>query len=68
MSVKIAVTWCSIGGVIHGGGDPQRETAIIELRDDQVPEVLKEYIEYDKQCREESQYSYQSVVFSLVKE
>ena len=72
MTVKIAVTMCDVGDAIHGGGDPRRLTSIIELRADQIPVILREYLEEADAIRvmrsEKPVYSYKQVSFSLMEE
>lgn len=70
--VTIAVTVCDCSHVAHAGGDPQRVTAVIELADSQVPEILRAHLEAVAQLKQAAKernmpaYVYESVVFSLV--
>lgn len=73
---KLAVTVCDVGDVVHAGGEPHRTTSIIELREDQIPRNLREYLAKVEKCREWQKqygmghggYTYASVVISLVDE
>jgi len=46
--MKIAVTVCDCSAVVHAGGDPHRETATIELTNNQIPEILRRYVRSKK--------------------
>jgi hypothetical protein len=50
--MKIAVTITDAGMAINIGGPVESETAIIELRDDQIPRVLKRHLEDRRRVRE----------------
>jgi len=71
-AVKIAVTVCDCSHVAHAGGDPQRVTAIIELLDSQIPNVLRAHLLAVARIKEHAKshglpgYIYESVVFSLL--
>jgi len=71
-TLKIAVTVCDCSHVVHAGGDPHRVTSIIELTDNQIPEILKDWLEKFRVIKEKDKfgggYLYESVSLSLVKE
>lgn len=71
--MKIAVTITDAGMAINVGGPAESETAIIELRDDQVPRILRQHMDERKRIADrlaagESRvpHLYQTVAFSLV--
>lgn len=74
MSVKLAVTVCNCDAVVHAGGDVERVTAIVELRDDQIPKILKEYLQSKAKAEEHSKkhnsptYFYSTLAFSILDE
>jgi len=50
--MKIAVTITDAGMACNVGGPVESETAIIELRDDQIPRVLRRHLEERKRIKE----------------
>ena len=70
--MKIAITVCDCTDVVHAGGEPQRTTSIIELPDDKIPAILRNYLEDIAAAKEHQekygkpQYVYKSVSLSLV--
>ena len=65
--MKLAVTICDCGQVVHAGGEPNRETSIIQLRDDQIPAMLRDFVEEKNREREQAgQWCYKSATFSVV--
>ncbi len=57
--VKIVITLTDATLAANIGGDAEKKASIIELADDQIPSILKSYLEYP---------TYQAVSFSLLVE
>jgi hypothetical protein len=67
--MKIVVTVTDVGGVIHCGGDVARKSAIIEIPEDQVPSIVKNYFENERWAKERpNRYTCQTLNFSLLEE
>jgi hypothetical protein len=73
--MKIAVTITDAGMAVNVGGPVESETAIIELRDDQIPRVLRRHLEDRKRVRaavdsgeKRIPYMYQTLSISFVSE
>jgi hypothetical protein len=71
--MKIAVTVTDAGMAIHVGGPVESTTAIIELSDDQIPPVVRRYLESRKEAQKrvankDRSHLYASISFSLVDE
>lgn len=67
--MKIAVTVLDVAQVVHAGGQPEALTSIIELREDQIPPLLKKHLEARQKAREVvGGWMYETVSFSLVVE
>jgi len=70
--VQIAVTVCDVESIIQVGGDAERRTAIITLRDEQIPPILREYLSKKSEVGEWNEtnkipkWFYQTVSFSMV--
>jgi len=69
-TLKIAVTVCDCSHVLHAGGDPHRVTSIIELADNQIPQILREYLKRFELRQESANapFMHESVSLSLVQE
>lgn len=64
--MKIAVTISDVGAAVNVGGVVSVETAIIELTEDQIPNILKQYFDNIEKCKQNKFLSnYQNVMFSL---
>lgn len=50
--MKIAITITDAGMAVNVGGPVESETSIIELRDDQIPRVLRRHLEDRKRVKE----------------
>jgi hypothetical protein len=71
--MKIAVTITDAGMACNVGGPVESETAIIELRDDQIPRILRMHLEGRKRVKDAVDrgekmipHLYQTLSFSLV--
>ena len=69
----IAVTVCNVEDVVHAGGLPNSRTALIQLEDHQVPDILKRFIANrqaveTRRANGHQAWSYEAVTFSLVEE
>lgn len=55
MSVKIAVTVADCGMAVNIGGPINVSTAIIELTDEQVPRILRRYLDDLRRVRQSAE-------------
>jgi hypothetical protein len=67
--MKIVVTVTDVGEAIHCGGDVVRKSAIIEIPEDQVPSIVKNYFKNKRWAKERpNRFTYQTLSFSLLEE
>jgi len=67
--VKIAFTVCDCGHVVHAGGDPDRQTATVEIPEDHVPQIVREFLDAKRQERDDAgRWCYKSCSLSIVVE
>jgi len=67
--MKIVATVTDVGSVIHAGGRAESVSAIIEIPDNSVPEIIKQYFKSKKWASEEkNQHFYKDLTFSLLEE
>ena len=67
--MKIVATVTNIADVVHGGGVPENRSAIIELRDDQIPELIREYLDLEEWASQgKNRFTYRSLQFSILEE
>lgn len=67
--MKIVVTVTDVGSVVHAGGSAESRSAIIEIPDSSVPEIVKQYFKSKKWASEEkNRHCYKDLSFSLLEE
>ena len=67
--MKIIATVCDVAGVVHAGATPESKSVVLEIPDDKVPQLLKQYLKNKKWATEgENRYTYEYLSFSLVEE
>ena len=67
--MKIAVTISDVGAAVHMGGVVSHETALINIPDENIPDILKQYFtNIEKAKKRQNMVNYQDVMFSLFKE
>jgi hypothetical protein len=67
--MRIAFTVCDCSHAVHAGGDPERQTAMVEIPDDNVPQLVREWLDAKRYERETAgAYCYKSCSLSIVVE
>ena len=67
--VKIAFTVCDCAHVVHAGGDPERQTAMVDIPDDQVPKIVRKFLDAKRQeLDDDVRWCYRSCSLSIVVE
>lgn len=67
--MKIIATVCDVGGVVHAGATPESRSVVLEIPDDKVPPLLKQYFKSKKWATEgKNRYNYDYLSFSLLEE
>lgn len=66
--MRIAVTVADCSHAVNAGGEVERRTVIIELHDEQIPELLTKYVHDRELANACGDWFYQSVSLSLIED
>jgi hypothetical protein len=67
--MKIVVTITDAGGVVHAGASIEARSAIIEIPDEKLPNIVEKYLECRKWVSEApNRHTYEYMTFSILDE
>lgn len=67
--MKIVVTVADGSGAVHVGSDVTCTSAIIEIKDEQVPDLLKQHLEHIAWAKSgKNRYCYETLSLSILEE
>ena len=68
--MKLVCTVTDVGAAVHAGGAPESSSAIIEIPDEQLPRIVKQYFEKVRWANEnpKSRSNYSQLSFSILQE
>lgn len=68
--MKIVCTVTDVSAVVHAGGSPEAVSAIIEIPEDQIPPIVREYFECVEWVKNnpKNRVCYSQLSFSILQE
>jgi len=67
--MKIVVTITDAAGVVHAGATIESRSAILEIPNDKLPTIVKQYLENKVWAKQkEGRYTYEYMTFSILDE
>jgi hypothetical protein len=68
--MKLVCTVTDVSAVVHAGGSPESASAIIEIPDEELPQIVKYYLANVRSVKEnpKSGTNYSQLSFSILQE